>query len=162
MIDELAGRRMKPKRDWKALQVELDRHRTGRCLGIPDVARIAYEMTRWYGLTVGIDTPIWDNATVMEQKKAFIGVLYHLDHLEETVQENHDTWRKAMEKDGWVYGIKQDGEAKTHPALIPYEELSEQHRAMDAIFTGAVRSLLVHFDGRLPLGMQGQAPAAEA
>ena len=38
-------------------------------------------------------------------------------------KENHNNWMKNKLKDGWIYGEKKDLQKKTHPCLVPYNEL---------------------------------------
>lgn len=49
-------------------------------------------------------------------------------------EELHDDWVKAYEKMGWRYGPVRDVEAKTHPDLVPFEELGDLEQSKDAIF----------------------------
>ena len=46
----------------------------------------------------------------------------------------HDDWVKAYEAMGWVYGEKRDPVAKTHPDMVPYEELGQLERDKDSVF----------------------------
>lgn len=40
-----------------------------------------------------------------------------------------------------VYGEVKDGEAKTHPCLVPYEQLPPAQRLKDDLFAAIVRTL---------------------
>jgi ryanodine receptor 2 len=33
--------------------------------------------------------------------------------------------------EGWTYGPERDGQAKTHPCLVPYDELPEDEKEYD-------------------------------
>ncbi len=46
----------------------------------------------------------------------------------------HQDWMDAYEKMGWVYGEVRDPEAKTHPDMVPYDELGHLERDKDAVF----------------------------
>jgi len=46
----------------------------------------------------------------------------------------HEDWVKAYEKMGWVYGPVRDTEKKTHPDMVPYNELGHLERDKDAVF----------------------------
>lgn len=46
----------------------------------------------------------------------------------------HEDWVKAYEAMGWVYGPKRDVEAKTHPDMVPYNELGQLERDKDEVF----------------------------
>ena len=57
-----------------------------------------------------------------------------LNSIIEILAENvHDSWAAARFKDGWIYGVKRDDVAKTHPCLVPYTELSESEKNYDRI-----------------------------
>ena len=49
-----------------------------------------------------------------------------LIELGEVIAKNvHEVWAAGRVKDGWTYGMVRDDVKKTHPCLIPYEELTE-------------------------------------
>ena len=50
---------------------------------------------------------------------------------EEIAKNTHEVWAAGRIADGWQYGPVRDDEKKTHPCLIPYEELSEEERDYD-------------------------------
>jgi len=39
---------------------------------------------------------------------------------------------------GWVYGEVKDVEKKTHPCIVPYEQLPVEQQSKDYIFKGIV------------------------
>lgn len=46
-------------------------------------------------------------------------------------QNTHEVWSKGRMNEGWVYGERLDYQAKTHPSLVHYEELSEEEKDYD-------------------------------
>jgi len=52
-----------------------------------------------------------------------------------------NAWLEDKKKDGWVYGEVKDAEAKTHPCIVPFEELPEFQKKKDALFCAIVDSL---------------------
>lgn len=46
----------------------------------------------------------------------------------------HDEWVEAYWKLGWRYGDRRDRVAKTHPDMVPYEELGQLERDKDAVY----------------------------
>ena len=43
----------------------------------------------------------------------------------------HEVWAQERIKQGWTYGAKRDDVQKTHPCLVPYEELPEEEKEYD-------------------------------
>lgn len=55
-----------------------------------------------------------------------------LDELAERLAEHvHDVWAEGRLAEGWTYGARRDDDAKTHPGLVPYAELSEHEKEYD-------------------------------
>ena len=67
-----------------------------------------------------------------------------LDSIIEILAENvHDAWALTRFKDGWTYGIKRDDVAKTHPCLIPYNELPEAEKKYDRITASQTLKVII-------------------
>jgi len=57
-----------------------------------------------------------------------------LAELTELLARNtHENWALQRIEDGWQYGEVRDDRTKSHPNLVPYEELSESDRDYDRI-----------------------------
>lgn len=55
-----------------------------------------------------------------------------LKQLAELLAKNvHDVWAKSRISQGWKYGDKRDDDKRTHPCLVPYEELPEVEKDYD-------------------------------
>ena len=55
-----------------------------------------------------------------------------LEQLVEKMSKNvHEVWSKTRIIQGWKYGKKRNDELKTHPCLVPYEELPEEEKEYD-------------------------------
>ena len=55
-----------------------------------------------------------------------------LEPLIEKMSKNvHDVWAETRISQGWTYGKERDDEKKTHPCLIPYEELPDNEKEYD-------------------------------
>lgn len=55
-----------------------------------------------------------------------------LEQLVEEMSKNvHDVWAETRIQQGWTYGEQRNDELKTHPCLVPYEELPEKEKDYD-------------------------------
>ena len=55
-----------------------------------------------------------------------------LEQLVEQMSRNvHDVWAETRIKQGWTYGEQRNDELKTHPCLVPYEELPDEEKEYD-------------------------------
>lgn len=51
--------------------------------------------------------------------------------IEDLARINHDTWAAQRFEDGWILGPQRDDHARTHPCLVPFEELPEEEKVYD-------------------------------
>ena len=51
--------------------------------------------------------------------------------VEEMSKNVHEVWAETRIRQGWTYGEQRNDELKTHPCLIPYEELPESEKEYD-------------------------------
>jgi hypothetical protein len=59
-------------------------------------------------------------------------VATHLErYLEKLSEREHDGWMEQRLKTGWRHGSKRDDDAKIHPSIVPYGELSEKEKDKD-------------------------------
>lgn len=63
-------------------------------------------------------------------------------------KSTHDNWACQRLQDGWTYGPHRDDTLKTHPSLIPYEQLPEREKVYDR------RSAMESIKAMLSLGFR--------
>ena len=51
--------------------------------------------------------------------------------IEQMAKNVHEVWAQSRISQGWTYGEERSDALKTHPCLIPYEELPEVEKAYD-------------------------------
>jgi len=51
--------------------------------------------------------------------------------VEQLAESNHDHWAQQRLDQGWTYGAERDDTRKTHPGLVPYDQLSESEKQYD-------------------------------
>ena len=55
-----------------------------------------------------------------------------LEQLVEQMSKNvHEVWAETRISQGWKYGEQRNDELKTHPCLVPYDELHEEEKEYD-------------------------------
>jgi len=106
------------------------------------IAEVCHEVNRAYCEAIGDSLQRhWSSAEGEEhQSKLIAGVEYALS-ADRTPVEMHQVWFDNMVDAGWNYGEKMDMEKKTHPCMLPYDELSLEQRVKDHLFLAIVRAL---------------------
>jgi serine phosphatase RsbU (regulator of sigma subunit) len=81
-------------------------------------------------------------------EKGFKPVALHLDteEIETMARVEHIRWCWNKILNGWIYGKVKDERKKTHPSIIPYEELSESEREKDRELVRLIPALLHDID----------------
>ena len=83
----------------------------------------------------------WYTSEDWQKDSAINGVKFRLENPNAPESAMHDNWSKVKIKDGWVYGEVKDAEKKTHPCLVPFEELPEFQQKKDKLFSAIVDAL---------------------
>ena len=114
---------------------------------VSDIAKVAHEVNAAYCASQG-DTSQkpWDEAPEWQRVSAVNGVIFHRDHPDALPSHSHDSWLKEKVDDGWVYGPVKDADKKTHPCIVPYDELPVEQKAKDYIFKAVVNALIPYLD----------------
>lgn len=107
------------------------------------IARVAHEANRGYQTVVPDVTipvaPPWDLLPGEMRKSIIEGVQGILDG--KTPEESHQSWCDFKTAHGWTYGPQKDEQAKTHPCLVPYEDLDPANQVKDHLFSAIVKAL---------------------
>lgn len=114
------------------------------------IAKIVHAMLNAYADTVGlpaVQTTEYDSAAKASTEAA---VQLVLDNPEITGEALHQAWVEARQAEGWVYGETKDADAKTHPCLVSWDQLSKEHRIKDEFFISIVQSYAKVFGDLAP------------
>lgn len=104
-------------------------------------ARAAHECNRAYCFATGDSSqPSWDDAPDWQKQSCRNGVVGVLER-GNTPAQSHANWLAEKEATGWVYGPLKDTLAKTHPCMLPYDDLPPEQRAKDLIFVRVVKAM---------------------
>jgi hypothetical protein len=111
-------------------------------LTIEQIAKVCHEANKAYCEGIGDNSQkSWNEAEQWQRDSAVKGVEYRLDNSTAAPSAQHDAWMADKVKDGWVYGEEKDATAKTHPCIVPYNELPEEQRKKDSLFQAVVDAL---------------------
>ena len=83
----------------------------------------------------------FEEAEGWQQDSAIDGVKFRLANPDAKEDAQHNARMESKIKDGWVYGEVKDAEKKTHPCLVPFEELPLFQQKKDKLFSAIVDAL---------------------
>lgn len=110
---------------------------------LADIAAVCHEANRMFCLTLG-DTsqPGWMQAPEWQRSSAINGVAAVADGSIAHPEQSHESWSAQKIAEGWVFGPVKDAEAKTHPCLVPYDQLPLDQQTKDYLFFAIASTLL--------------------
>lgn len=100
-------------------------------------AVFVYEAARLQAIAV--DAPVvpepWDDREIAFRTQ-FLDVVEMMcgPDRKSSPEELHDDWVRAYEAMGWVYGPERDPVRKTHPDMVPFDQLEQREQDKDAVF----------------------------
>lgn len=107
------------------------------------IARVCYEVNRAYDGTISPVKPIeWDKAANAVKQGYVAGVMYFMRNPGKTPKDQHEFWMETKRLDGWVHGEVKDAEKKTHPCMIPYDQLPKEQQVKDVLFQAVITGIL--------------------
>lgn len=83
----------------------------------------------------------WDDAEEWQRQSAIKGVEFRLNNPEAKEDTQHNAWMEDKINNGWVYGEIKDAEKKTHPCIVPFNQLPEFQQKKDKLFCAIVDAL---------------------
>lgn len=108
---------------------------------LDSIARVCHEVNRAYCQAMGDDSQAaWNDAPAWQHESARMGVKLHLSG-DFGPEASHASWMKQKLDDGWEYGPVKNAETKTHPCIMPFDQLPKEQQAKDYIFRAVVHAL---------------------
>ena len=108
-----------------------------------DIARVIHAANRELQIIQGDPrpSPPWDEAPEYQVRESVASVVEALADPERTPEQNHQGWYERLIADGWRHGPVKDEAAKTHPDLVPFDQLPEHEKQKDRLFMAIARAL---------------------
>jgi hypothetical protein len=102
---------------------------------VEEIAKLCHEVNKAYCESLGdFSQKSWDEAPEWQKQSAINGVDFHLNTPNTKPEDSHNSWMKEKIENGWVWGEVKDSEKKTHPCIVPYDQLPQEQRSKDYIF----------------------------
>lgn len=107
-----------------------------------NIAAICHEANRVYCEALGDKSQtIWRDAPKWQRESALNGVLFHQANPDAGDAASHENWMAKKLADGWRFGPAKDAIAKTHPCIVPFDQLPIEQQRKDALFRAIVHAL---------------------
>ncbi|HKS27421.1 MAG TPA: RyR domain-containing protein [Pyrinomonadaceae bacterium] len=109
---------------------------------LEQVARIAHEANAALCRSIGDDSQgPWEEAPDWQRESSISAVRFILDNPDAGPGASHERWMREKLDAGWRHGPVKDAGARTHPCLVPFEELPPEQQAKDYLLRAVVLSL---------------------
>jgi hypothetical protein len=109
---------------------------------VAEIAAVCHDANAALCRSFGDFTQVgWRLAELWQRESAIKGVRFALAHPDAGPASQHDAWLADKVAAGWKLGPTKDAVAKTHPCMVPYDELPWEQRAKDHLFRAIVDAL---------------------
>ena len=106
------------------------------------IAYVCHQANKAWCLSEGDDSQKdWAFAEQWQRDTMINGVEFLLENPEAGPDAMHNNWSAEKVSQGWVYGEVKDAEKKTHPCLVPFDQLPEFQQKKDRLFSAIVDAL---------------------
>lgn len=106
------------------------------------MARACHEANRALCEAFGDHSQLpWDEAPEWQRKSCVNGVRFALANPDAPANAQHDNWMAEKIAAGWKHGSRKSEKAKTHPCLVPFDELPAKQQAKDHVFRAIVAAM---------------------
>ncbi len=119
-----------------------EREKIQKIAKVYSIARVCHEANKAWCMLVGdYSQKHWDEAEEWQLESAIKGVEYRLANPSAGEDSQHNAWMEEKINNGWVYGETKDAELKTHPCIVPFDQLPTHQKKKDKLFCAIVDAL---------------------
>lgn len=109
---------------------------------VRQIARACHEANKvWCEANDDNTQKHWNEAEEWQRESAVKGVQFRMDNPEAKEDAQHNAWMQDKLDNGWKYGEVKDADAKTHPCIVPFDQLPEFQQKKDKLFCAIVAAL---------------------
>ena len=111
-------------------------------MNVEEIAQVCHDANRRLCITQDDNSQqSWEETPWSTKQSAIAGVVFLHENSGASLRSLHESWRKRKMEEGWVHGAEKDDLVKTHPAILPYEELPAHQQIKDRLFRAVVTAL---------------------
>lgn len=112
-------------------------------LSIEKIAEVCHEANRALQLVLcEAASAHWPECSEDMKASARKGVMAYLENPEITSEDLHEKWCLYKWERGWTRGEVKSESNKTHPNLVPYDQLPREQKLKDALFRNVIHALV--------------------
>jgi len=111
---------------------------------VKDIARVTHQLNKAYCEMIGDNTQVdFEDAPEWQTSSAINGVKFHIENPDANDSASHDSWLKEKVEAGWIYGEVKNAESKTHPCIVPFDQLPIEQQIKDKLSRQTVHALSI-------------------
>jgi hypothetical protein len=131
---------------------------TATSISARELAKIIHGATSTLPRIDGTKAPEWDLLSSESQRLAEIAVKEIFENCAKyfgrpsSAKDYHDLWMNLKLNEGWKHGTSFSLVDKTHPSLIPFEDLPLSEKIKDEVWFSLTVTLRKYWDGKVEQG----------
>lgn len=116
-------------------------------MNVENLASICHEANRMYcNVNADFSQMLWEIAPDWQKQSCIKGVEFHINNPDASAGDSHRAWLAHKVSEGWIYGEYKDIHLKTHPCMVPFEELPIEEQLKDHLFKAIVDVFRDHLE----------------
>ena len=110
---------------------------------LENLAELAYETCASWSLIAGDNPgPHWEQLDETQKQGIIDGVRFVVEKPFTSIADQHDNWRAWMAGRGWTHGDTKTEPAKTHPNMVPFDELPWAQQRKANLFRHVIHAII--------------------